>query len=105
MHGDPLTNFEWRIEDRRGRGKKFVFELVEPFMRWPGGYRDGVAALVVLDKRLDTLPRDPYLLGALVLSSCHAKPDRTIGEVANEVFEKLLNREPGKRLKLGVARP
>jgi len=79
--------------------------VLEPFMRWLAGYRDGVAALAVLDKRLGTLPRSPYLLGALVLSSCHAKPDRTIGEVANEVFEKLLNQEPGQRLKLGVARP
>jgi hypothetical protein len=79
--------------------------VLEPFMRWLSGYRDGVAALVVLDKRLGTLPRDPYFLGALVLSSCHAKPDRSIGEVANEVFEKLINRGPGQPLKLGVARP
>jgi hypothetical protein len=79
--------------------------ILEPFMRWLSGYRDGVAALAVLDKRLGNLPRDTYLLGALVLSSCHAKPDRSIGEVANETFEMFINREPGQRLKLGVAMP
>ena len=52
---------------------------LEPFIIWLAGYRDGVAALAVLDKRLGDLPRDVYVLGALVLSTCHAKPDQSIG--------------------------
>jgi len=78
---------------------------LEPFMRWLAGYRDGAAALAIFDKRLATLPRDPYLLGALVLSACHAKPDRSIGEVAKGMIEILINDKPGPRLNLRGPRP
>jgi hypothetical protein len=72
---------------------------LEPFIRWLAGYRDGVAALAVFDKRLGDV--NINLLAALVLSSCHPKPDRYIGEVANEILEVLISHKPGRRLNLG----
>jgi hypothetical protein len=80
-------------------------EIFGPFMRWLVGYRDGMTALANLDKRLGNLPRDPYLLGALVLSACHAKPDQSIGEVARGVFEMLINRQSDPRLQNQKAAP
>jgi hypothetical protein len=78
--------------------------VLVPFMRWVAGYRDGTAALAIIDKRLSYLPRNPYVLGALVLSSCHAKPDRSIGEVAGEVIQKLIKQQPSRPLNPGVPR-
>jgi Sel1 repeat-containing protein len=108
---------EWKPSASTGTPDQFTFvassdgcrkfasvddTTLEPFMRWLAGYRDGAAAMAALDKRLADLPRDPFLLGALVLSSCHANPDRSIGEVANGVIEMFVNKQPGRRLNLGV---
>jgi len=77
-------------------------ETLEPFVRWLAGYRDGVAALAVFDKRLAEVKVN--ILAVLVLSACHAKPDRSIGEVANEMLQVIINHEPGPRLNLDVSK-
>jgi len=100
---DPLKD----LVDGSNDCRKFASvedEILVPFVKWLVGYRDGLAALSRLDKRLAGLPQDPLVLGALVLSSCHASPHRSIAEAANDVFERLINSHPGRRLTLSRPR-
>jgi hypothetical protein len=62
-------------------------------MLWLSGYRDGIAALAGLDKRLGVaLPYDQLV--ALVLVYCRNKQDQSVGEAVTGAFEMTLNALP-----------
>jgi hypothetical protein len=77
----------------------------EPMLRWLVGYRDGIAALAVLDKRLSAQNVggiDSDELATAVLAYCKAKQAQPVGDAATGVFELLINTQPGRRLDLAL---
>jgi hypothetical protein len=67
---------------------------------WLPGYRDGITALAVFDKRLGpggvgSVPLDQLM--ALVIVYCRNKQDLTVGEAVTGIFELTINSMPGGR--------
>jgi hypothetical protein len=72
-------------------------------LTWLAGYRDGVASLAAVDRRLKNVGEiglDP--LGAMVLAYCKAKPEMPMVEAVTGVFEFSINAQAGERIDLAL---
>ena len=73
-----------------------------PVLIWLAGYREGIAALAALDKRLSMIPAD---ISLSVLVGCENAPTRSLDDVVVSIFAMMINALPGPGGPLTLAVP